>query len=139
MDHMSPLPPSQEWLTASPLPPLAGPAARAERLLLHVHYGADFSVWGSRLDRYWDALTDNARGATYRGRNLPGWWESVTAAMESQPRSPGERREVAELLYAGQDDAVLADLRAHTAALVLRVRVVAEQRRQQRDSGGDEQ
>jgi hypothetical protein len=129
---METTPPSQVWLAASPLPPLTGTAGRAERLILHVHYSADFTVWGSRLERYWDALTDNVRGATYRGRDLPGWWEHITATMGSNPRTPEERQEVTELLYAGDDIAVLNDLRAHTAALVLRARVTSEHYRAQR-------
>jgi len=124
------------WLALSPVPPLTGVGATAERLVLLAHYGADFDVWGgARRVKYWDALADRVKAATYSGRTLTDWWETVSRLLPSEPRNSGERRETVCLVYSGDDLAVLRVLRDHAAALVLRVRLVSEARRNAVNSG----
>lgn len=122
------------WLAASPVPPLDGPAGLAERLVLLAHYGADFDVWGgSRRARYWDALAERVRAATYAGATLMHWWGSMCELLPTAPRNAAERSETGLLLACGQDRQVLAALRDHAPALVLRARLVSEARRPQED------
>jgi hypothetical protein len=128
--------PAREWLAASPLPTLDGAEGDAERLVALVHLGVDFGVWGgSRRGRYWDALAERVRAATYAGPTLNDWWGSITADIVSSPRNAGERAETAELLAAPEGRATLRALRAHAPALVLRVRVASETRKAQRAEG----
>ena len=125
-------------LAASPLDPLDGPDGVAERLVLLVHRGVDWDVWGgSRRVRYWDALAERVRAGTYAGPGLADWWEDVTAEISSVPRGPADRAETVVLLAAPDHRKVLAALRGHAGALVLRARVVAEARRADPDLGGD--
>lgn len=67
---------TDRWLAAVPqLPPLTAPAAQvAERLVLLLHYGIDWSGsnWvAARRGDYWDNLLPNRiRLATYNSINL---------------------------------------------------------------------
>jgi hypothetical protein len=67
---------TDRWLAAVPqLPPLTAPAAQvAERLVLLLHYGIDWSGsnWvAARRGDYWDNLLPNRiRMATYNSINL---------------------------------------------------------------------
>ena len=122
--------PSVDWLSVSPLPPLSGPDAIAERLVLLAHYGADFDIWGgARRVRYWDALTEHVIASTFAGPALADWWTAMSAGLPSAPRNADERADLAGLLAGGDDRAVLTVLRRRAEALVLRVRVIAETRR----------
>lgn len=126
-------PVTDEWLKASPLPPLDGAEGVAERLVLLLHYGVDFSVWGgARRVRYWDALAERVKAATYAGPTLAHWWGDASRQIVSAPRSHDEREEVAHLLAVDNQRAVLSALRVHAEVLVLRARVVSEYRRQAR-------
>lgn len=117
-------------LTAPGLPPLDGADARAERLVLLVHRGVDWDVWGGhRRIGYWDALTDRVKAATYAGPTVSDWWQSISASLSSTPRNPADRIALAHELAAGQDRAVLTSLHRHAAALALRIRIRAEQHR----------
>lgn len=112
------------------LPPLEGPARTAESLLLLLHFEVDWNVWGGhRRVRYWDALTDYTRMATYAGPTLNDWWARATLKISSgTPTNKGLRAELAQLL--GEPAAPVLDvLRRHTDALVLRVRVIADTKR----------
>jgi hypothetical protein len=121
-------------LAGAPIPPLPGPDGVAERLVLLVHRGVEWDVWGgARRARYWDALTDRVRAATYAGPSIADWWESVSADITSSPRSSEERAELAGLLAADDQRAVLTSLRRHAATLVLRTRVVVEHHRAGRE------
>lgn len=121
--------PTSTWLaaTAEVMAPLPGAAGTAERLLLLLHYGVDWSSWvGRHRATYWDGLLPNrVLAATYRTTNLRAWWAEVSAALESGPRSAAERSELAALMTCDPIP-VLEALRTETAALVLRVRIVAE-------------
>lgn len=121
-------------LAASPLPPLHGADATAERLVLLVHRGVDWQVWGgARRARYWDALTERVRAATYAGPTLNHWWTRITADITSEARSPEDRLAAATALSSGHDRAVLNSLHRNAAALVLRVRVLSETARADRE------
>lgn len=124
---------TSEWLSAAPIPPLEGDQGVAERLVLLVHYGVDFTIWdGSRRFGYWDALSERIRAATYGSRELAGWWESISMLIGSSPRNRQEREEVLKLLSYGDDKKVLRILREHATVLGLRARIVSENRREKR-------
>jgi hypothetical protein len=132
--------PTTQWLTVSPLPALTGVEAVAERLVLLAHYGVDFTVWGgSRRGRYWDALAERVRAATYAGPDLHRWWADLGGQLPSAPRDAAERLELAQLLSGGQDRAVLQVLRDQAPVLVMRVRVVSETRKAAREQADQEQ
>lgn len=132
--------PTTNWLDALPeLPPLSGAAATAERLLLLLHYGVDWSSWvGDRRIHYWsNLLPDRVIKATYRSATLDKWWSQVAVDLESAPRSAAERREVAQLLREPAG-AVLTVIRNETPALLLRIRLIADAVRQRRIPDLDE-
>lgn len=123
--------PCDLWLAAAPmLPPLTDPHAHvAERLLLLVHYGIDWSDtnWvAARRGDYWETiLPTRVRAATYSSADLHRWWTLVAAALTSSPRSAAQRLELAALLTCDPRP-VLTVLRDRTPALVLRTRIVAD-------------
>lgn len=129
---------SNRWLgTVEGMPPLQGAAGVAERLLLHVHYGLDWTKgWVGRYrERYWsDLLPDRVIVATYRAGTLSRWWSDVAGELEVAPRTSAARREVAQLLGCGWDEDVLELLRVEIEALILRTRITAESVRQRRES-----
>ncbi len=120
--------PTDQWLGALPeLPALAGAAGVAERLLLLLHYGIDWDSWvGGHRASYWSSLLpDRVYKATYRSPTLGAWWSQLSTDLVSAPRSQPERSEAAQLLLADPGP-VLKVLRAETAALLLRTRLVAD-------------
>lgn len=118
-----------DLLSQSPLPPLTGPEGTAERLVLLVHRGVNWEVWGgARRVRYWDALTDRVRAATYAGPTLSEWWQNICAQISSAPKYPEDRADLATLIATHDQRAVLDALHRHAATLVLRVRVWSESR-----------
>ena len=122
--------PTDRWLAAAAdfMPPLEGPAGVAERLLLLVHYGIDWSSgWVARYRvTYWDRLLpDRVICATYRAGTLRRWWRDLAEELGSQPRNAGERAELEQLLRS-PDLPVLEVLRFETEALLLRTRLVAD-------------
>lgn len=121
--------PSQTWLSTVPeLPPLEGAEHVAERLLLLLHYGIDWTDgWVGRYRiTYWDRiLPDRVVVATYRADTLRGWWAGVSMELGSTPRTAAERLELEQLL-AADPAPVLRLLREQTDALALRTRIVAE-------------
>jgi len=128
--------PTTRWLAtvADVMPTLEGPAGTAERLLLLVHYGIDWSGgWVTRYrSTYWESvLPDRVICATYRAGNLRRWWRDVADDLGSQPRTSAERSELEQLLRA---DAVpvLEVLRFETEALLLRTRIVTDAVRRSR-------
>lgn len=124
---------TDSWLSASPLEPLLDDEGTAERLVLLLHNGVDFDIWGgARRVRYWDALAERVKAATYAGPTLAHWWGDACRQIVSSPRDHAVREEVATLLSAGDQKAVLSALRTHAEVLVLRARVVSEYRRQSR-------
>ena len=87
--------PTTRWLatTADFMPALDGHAGVAERLLLLVHYGIDWSGgWVSRYrSTYWESLLpDRVICATYRSANLRRGWRDVADDLGSQPRTANE-------------------------------------------------
>jgi hypothetical protein len=128
--RIQPCSPSDSWLAAiaADMPPLEGPAGTAERLLLLVHYGIDWTDgWVTRhRTTYWDqVLPDRVVVATYRAGSLRRWWRDVAAELGSMPRSTAERLELEQLLRADPAP-VLEVLRFETEPLLLRVRIVAD-------------
>lgn len=123
------LTPTDLWLATVPaMPPLEGPAGVAERLLLLIHYGIDWSEgWvAGRRTTYWDRLLpDRVIAATYRAGQLRRWWRDVAYELGSAPRNARERAELEQLLRA-DSVAVLEVLRFETEALLLRVRIVTD-------------
>lgn len=122
--------PSDTWLATvtSVMPPLAGPAGTAERLLLHVHYGIDWQTgWVTRYRAtYWDQLLpDRVITATYRAGTLRRWWRDLATELDSRPRNSAERAEL-EALLRQPDRPVLQVLRAETEPLLLRTRIVTD-------------
>jgi hypothetical protein len=111
----------------SPVPALeSGPEAIAEQLVMLIHRGVDWSVWGGdRRYRYWDALADRVRAATYAGSGLQDWWEAMEKQIRSQPKNPEDRQLVTILLMQTKEDQrlILAALRKHAGTLVMRTRV----------------
>lgn len=131
--------PTDVWLEQSPVPPLTGPDNVAERLLLLVHYGMNWDVWGtpSRRVRYWDALTERVKASTFAGPKLEYWWANMSTLMDTNPRNNAEREELASLLGGGSDKEVLSLFRNAAPVIVLRVRLVAESRRDGTDTDTD--
>jgi len=128
--------PTDRWLAATTayMPPLTGPAATAERLLLLIHYGIDWQTgWVTRYrTTYWDQLLpDRVITATYRAGNLRRWWRDVASELGSHPRNPAERAELEKLLRLDATP-VLEVLRAETEPLLLRTRIVADAVRETR-------
>lgn len=122
---------TREWQSAVALPPAGWAEDVAERLVLLAHYGADFAVWsGARRVRYWDALTERVKAATYAGPGLADWWRHVSVDLPTAPRNPREREAVARLVGVQPARDVLRVLRGYPEVLVLRVRVIAEARRE---------
>ena len=121
--------PTDEWLATcgEAMPPLAGPAGVAERLLLLIHYGIDWQGWVSRYRGiYWESIfPDRIICATYRTANLRRWWHDVSDNLDSHPRNSRERSELEQLLRADPLP-VLEVLRDETPALLLRTRIVTE-------------
>lgn len=122
---------TDSWLSeASYLPVLTDPPAQtAERLILLLHYGID---WSDRnwvvgyIGDYWDnLLPTRVRAATYSSASLHHWWTTVAARLGSTPRNDGQRRELATLLTADPLP-VLQVIRDQSIALTLRTRIVAE-------------
>lgn len=123
--------PTEIWLKDSPLPALENENEEiAERLVLLTHYGVDFNVWGNhRRVKYWDALTERVKASTYAGPSLTDWWEAVSRDIVSQPRNDHERLELTTLLSYNNSKDVLKILRDKAQFMVLRVRVIAETRK----------
>lgn len=127
--------PTDVWLAHVPaMPPLEGPEGVAERLLLLIHYGIDWSDGWVTAHRgtYWDRiLPDRVIAATYRAGVLRRWWRDVTHELGSAPRNTHERTELEQLLRA-DSHAVLEILRFETEPLLLRVRIVTDSVRTKR-------
>lgn len=118
-------------LSYSPLPAMNGPEGVAERLVVLIHYGVDFSIWGeSRRTRYWGALTERIKAATYSGPTLSNWWQDISLSIVSTPRTHEERVELLSLLNVEEQREVLNILRNSAEALVLRVRVLSEAKKE---------
>lgn len=122
----------------SPAPALEeAPEAIAEQLVLLIHRGVDWSVWGGeRRYRYWDALADRVRAATYAGAGLQDWWEAMEKQIKSQPKSNEDRQLVTTLLMQSKENErlVLGALRKHASTLVMRTRVHIEASKNRKES-----
>lgn len=128
-------PPSVMWQQSTQLPPVTEEESVAERLILLAHYGADFTVWGEkRRVRYWDALAERVKAATFSGPTLADWWSQISRDVPTTPRNADQRADVAELLSYEKGREVVKILRRYADVLVLRVRVIAETRRAQWES-----
>lgn len=122
--------PTDRWLQhlEGVMPPLTGPAATAERLLLLLHYGIDWDTsWvANHRAKYWDQhLPNKVLVATYLTNELRSWWTMVAGDLNSAPRNAEERAELANLLE-DSSAPVLKLLREQTDALILRTRIVAD-------------
>jgi hypothetical protein len=123
------LSPTSTWLAAATdMPALDGPEGVAERLLLLLHYGIDWTDgWvGRYVATYWDrVLPERVVVATWRSDSLRRWWDEVSGELGSHPRDAAERRELEQLLREPSRP-VLEVLRGEVNSLLLRVRIVAE-------------
>ncbi len=120
--------PTDTWLASAQwLPPLDGPAATAERLLLLVHYGVDWDGWiSSYRTTYWDKLLpERVVASAYRARDLRTWWTLLSRQLDTTPRTAHQRREL-DALLAEPARPVLTVLREQSEALLLRTRLVAD-------------
>ncbi|MBS4730638.1 hypothetical protein MSM1_20735 [Mycobacterium sp. SM1] len=124
--------PTQVWRALVPeLPAVDGPAETAERLLLLLHYAIDWeNSWVAEpryRKTYWDELLPGrVRRAAYRASTLDQWWSDVSTRLDAPaPRQPDRRLELACLLREPSLP-VIAHLREHLPALILRVRIIAE-------------
>lgn len=115
-------------LANSPVPPLVHEHQKvAERLIFAVHEGTDWTVWGGkRSQRYWPALAERVRAATYAGPGLSNWWQDITHRMESTPHSAEARATVLQLFAQTNERDVLKALRDQAVVLTLRVQVHTE-------------
>lgn len=126
--------PTGKWLaaTAEFMRPLEGAAGVAERLLLLLHYSIDWDnswVRGYR-STYWDKiLPDRVLVAAYQAVTLRQWWTQIADELVAHPTREDARRELVALLEVEHGEQVLACLTNETLALLLRVRIVAETRR----------
>lgn len=127
------LPVSLQWQAEVELPPLSEAEEVAQRLVLLAHFGADFTVWGKRRVRYWDALTERVKAATFSGPTVADWWNDISMRLPTTPRTPEQRADVVALLAYPDSRAVVKVLRQYADVLVLRARVVAEARRAARE------
>lgn len=107
---------------------VTGPAVHAERLVALAHDTRDRDVWGGdRAITYWDRLPDRVRTACYAGPTLAAWWERMSRQLGCSPPSLStDRALLAATLACGDDAAVLDELRRHTEALCLRVRLAVQ-------------
>lgn len=123
--------------TNAHLPPLQTSAEKiAEELIFLVHEGIDWDVWGGqRLKRYWEALAERVRAATYAGPSLDLWWDDITLRISSEPKSSEHRSRVVALINSEDDKAVLRILRDKGSVLVLRLRVMLEMNREETKAG----
>lgn len=133
---MSPELPTAQWLATIPeLPALTGPPAVAERLVLLVHYGINWSngwVAGARRT-YWDrVLPERILIAACRADTIGRWWSDIADELESQPRTAAQRTELAHLL-AADPLPVLQALRNEYLALAQRVHTIADAVRTHRE------
>jgi hypothetical protein len=122
--------PTRAWQQLIPeLPPLAGAAATAERLLLLLHYAIDWETsWvAEHRKTYWDdQLPGRVRRAASRADTLHQWWSDASVMLGAPaPRQQDRRLELAVLLCEPPAE-VIAQLRDNLRALVLRVRIIAE-------------
>lgn len=121
---------TQEWKAGVDLPSISAEGEIAERLVLLAHYGADFSIWGgTRRSRYWDALLERVKASTYAGPTLSDWWQSISRSLPCAPRNSREREDLVHLIGYEPSRPVLNYLRRHPDILVLRVRLIADKRR----------
>lgn len=124
-----PLTPSRQWQQTAPeLPELTTATADvAERLLLMIHYSVDWDSWvGEHRRRYWDdVLPSRVHAATMRADTLATWWSLLTRSLPITVVDRARRIEVVQLL-AEPSQPVLAVLRDQLPALILRVRIIAE-------------
>lgn len=136
--------PTVSWLsTASYLPALSDPPSQiAERLILLLHYGIDWSDrnWiADYVGDYWDnLLPTRIRAATYASSSLHQWWTTVATRLGSTPRNEAQRRELATLLTTDPLP-VLQVMRDQNIALTLRTRIVADAVRETRPKREDSQ
>lgn len=132
--------PTQTWLAhvASYMPPLPGPPGTAERLVLLLHYSIDWdSSWvSSYRPTYWDKiLPDRILIASQQAANLRSWWTALADELGASPPTRETRQELAALLDVDDPLDVLRALSEETLALVMRARIVAEARREQKRTG----
>ena len=130
--NFSTLPFTGKILKVSPLSTLTDICDNiAERLLILTHYGADFNIWGKRVNRYWDAFAEQCKASCYHGPGVWDWWSHMSESLPSTPRDSVERGELAEILSvcrsnANLDVGVVNVFRTNTPVMILRLRVIAE-------------
>lgn len=121
--------PTDRWLACvDGMPPLEGPAGTAERLILLLHYGIDWTNgWVANYRKtYWDQiLPDRLIVATYRADTLRRWWSEVATELGSGPRNAAEREEVEALLRVDAPP-VMEAIRTEAEALLLRTRITTD-------------
>jgi len=123
------LTPTSRWLAlvADWMPPEEGPAGTAERILLLLHYGIDWTDgWVSRYRKtYWQhILPERVISATYGSENLRQFWQLISTELGWTYRNMAELTELERLLRADSIP-VLETLQTQCYPLLLRTRLVA--------------
>lgn len=85
----------------------------------------------------WDQFESSLRGAARTSPTLRGWWETAKRRLAAGTPTTEEAAVVVDALAAGEDSAVLHALRAETALVVVQVRVLEQQRKE--DEGWERQ
>jgi hypothetical protein len=111
----------------------------AERLMMLAHLTFDTRVWGSRLDRYWDAFAERVEDAATQP-DLASWWTALMRELSKKGlTSTGLLHEKNLLCHPRalpgtpiRDTLVLGVFRSHTIDLRDRTRMWVYTRRQLR-------
>lgn len=132
-----PLHATERWMQAASsfMPPLQGPAGTAERLLLLLHYSIEWdTAWVANYrTTYWDKiLPERVLVTSHQVTNLRAWWTQIADELEAFPATHEARAELAYHLDHPNPQDVLRVFTTETLALVMRTRIVAETRSQQR-------
>jgi len=139
------LPFTDRLLDVSPYAPLENPAENiAERLVMLAHISYDASVWGSRIDRYWEALLERIEGAV-NAPDVKTFWQYLNDEMPLQPLRIGqplhEKNQLVRptsLSLPVEDRLVLLALRQYPRDLVDRSRMWNTARRAAASEGAAE-
>lgn len=111
----------------------------AERLTMLAHLTFDKRVWGSRLDRYWDAFAERIEDAA-NSPDVASWWTHLMRELSKRGLTSSLLLHEKNLLCHPRllpgtqvnDQAVLAVFRTHTYDLRDRTRMWVHTRRELR-------
>ena len=113
---------------------------QAAQMVLILHRSINWDIWGSKRLRYWGILQDTITSKAYTN-SLARWLNGVCQAFDIH--TPGwnaeDRQYLEVVLNSGQDRALLKLLREETQLIVLMVRVVQQEAREEREPVDGEQ